>query len=135
MMQSVCYDTMQYNVGHANAFLQVEEVIPSLRRFKNQWAVEYLAKEVFGGRKSYRSCKDVATTYRGKQAVIQQAKRYKTPSTSASPQPRFPSQRQDSPAAQPEGSGEEPRALAAERPPFNTLPDVSDLPDLSDSDA
>lgn len=45
---------------------QVEEAEPSLRCFQNQWAVEYLAKEVFTNRKTYTSCRDNPTTYRGR---------------------------------------------------------------------
>lgn len=50
----------------SHLFSQVEEAFPSLRRFRNQWAVAYLAREAFVGHKSYGICKKRPCSYRGK---------------------------------------------------------------------
>lgn len=44
--------------------VQIEEAVPGLRRFQNNWGTEYLLKASYSGRKTYRSCKDRPGSYR-----------------------------------------------------------------------
>lgn len=46
--------------------LQIEAEFPQLRRFQNNWATEFLAKEAFNAHKTYLNCKDRGSSYRGK---------------------------------------------------------------------
>ncbi|KAL0063866.1 hypothetical protein AAF712_009219 [Marasmius tenuissimus] len=67
----------------------VDEAVPAMRRFKNQWATELLARDYFSGHKTYENCVDNPTTYRGR---ARSAKTSSTPSQSPhrSQAPRTP---------------------------------------------
>ncbi|KAG8865627.1 hypothetical protein FRB98_005372 [Tulasnella sp. 332] len=46
--------------------VRIEFSKPCLRRFRNHWATEHLAKEAFHAHKSYITCKTNVKSYRGK---------------------------------------------------------------------
>ncbi|KAJ7686682.1 hypothetical protein B0H17DRAFT_1071499 [Mycena rosella] len=44
----------------------IEEMLPELKRFRAQWATEFLVHESFGAQKTYRNCKNKEGTYRAR---------------------------------------------------------------------
>lgn len=65
--------------------LQAEDIEPVLRRFRNSWATEYLAKEAFSSHKSYEFCKGNDETYRGKHRRTVQGSARGNPSPNRDP--------------------------------------------------
>ncbi|KAF8209087.1 hypothetical protein K438DRAFT_1930034 [Mycena galopus ATCC 62051] len=56
---------MAYN---ALTYLEVEERFPVLRQCEGQWGVDRIAKQTLSNRKSYQSCVQNPSTYRGRRA-------------------------------------------------------------------
>ncbi|KAF8892957.1 hypothetical protein BD779DRAFT_1669972 [Infundibulicybe gibba] len=48
----------------------IEEKFPALRRFRSSWATEYLTRNAFNNHKTYETCKNDKTKYRGKNKWI-----------------------------------------------------------------
>ncbi|KAF8868012.1 hypothetical protein BD779DRAFT_1684884 [Infundibulicybe gibba] len=48
----------------------IEAEVPVLQRFRSSWVTEYLAKTSFAGHKSYETCKNDGSKYRGKHRRI-----------------------------------------------------------------
>ncbi|KAF8880389.1 hypothetical protein BD779DRAFT_1473849 [Infundibulicybe gibba] len=48
----------------------IEAEVPALQRFRSSWATEYLAKTSFASHKSYETCKNDGSKYRGKHRRI-----------------------------------------------------------------
>ncbi|KAF8873268.1 hypothetical protein BD779DRAFT_1477100 [Infundibulicybe gibba] len=64
----------------------IEAEVPALRRFRGSWATEYLAKHSFGSHRSYETCKNDGSKYRGKfKRLRAQAAAYRKQRTSLTP--------------------------------------------------
>ncbi|KAF8869328.1 hypothetical protein BD779DRAFT_1682335 [Infundibulicybe gibba] len=50
----------------AKIYDAIEDQLPALRRFRGSWATEYLTKGTFNNHKTYETCKNDGSKYRGK---------------------------------------------------------------------
>ncbi|KAJ7733365.1 hypothetical protein B0H14DRAFT_2639630 [Mycena olivaceomarginata] len=73
----------------SKAYNAIEEAFPETCRFKGQWAIDRTVKQFWDNHKTYRSCVNNKSTYRGKQVAARRAARAATsPRTSPSPPAR-----------------------------------------------
>ncbi|KAL1712196.1 hypothetical protein EV715DRAFT_214133 [Schizophyllum commune] len=76
----------------------VEENVPALRRFHNQWGTELLVKEFFQTHKTYKSCIKNPKSYRAKVARARAQHRLTQRRANARAVPRVPSPSDDPPS-------------------------------------
>ncbi|KAK1229009.1 hypothetical protein PQX77_007936 [Marasmius sp. AFHP31] len=67
--------------------IRVDEAAPLMRRFKNQWGTEFLAREFFSTHKTYKNCANNPSPYCGR---IHEARLGSSRSPSSGPDPSTP---------------------------------------------
>ncbi|KAA1467733.1 hypothetical protein DENSPDRAFT_260700 [Dentipellis sp. KUC8613] len=84
----------------------VEEQFPALRRFRNSWATEFLVKQTFSGRRSYRSAKNHQESYRSRQRRERLSRAQRSSSGSPAAAVSMPARETASRAVSPESDHE-----------------------------